>query len=428
MNGYNPKYFNRNFIDSFKKSINESLTQGNRYGIGIKKQVNEANTTSGRESGIGPGKTLLQPDKTWDEVAGEDLDKLIKNPAINPVTGQKNVFAGKTRDQIKLERKDGKVYADGIELTSASTKTSHYAADAPTRAGMAPKPAPANLVPASQGTTTPVKPKDTVMPLTTVRAPAGAPKPTTPAPAAAPKPTAAPAYTGFGSKDWDPGKNPTFVKPAAPVVAPAAPKKAPDKTATPAPVAVTPRPGPDAVRTRGPGSEVTMYRMDQTTMTDKAKDEFAKASQTPAAVRLRGRQDSFGQQPDTPEHSRNILTNPISGTLNNIADLIFGKGNKRISEVPIRQPQINKQQAPREASGAQLGVVGSANQGGTITDAGRAEIEAADRRGREIAARVRAQRAKSAAPKPTYNEWGLSQDDMRQLRQAGQQIKRESGY
>lgn len=381
MNGYNPKYFSRNFIDSFRKSVDESLTQGNRYGIGIKKQVNEANTTSGRESGIGSGKTLMQPEKTWDEIAREEAGKSV-------------AFKGKDLTNVKYERKDGKVYADGIELTTATTKTSHYAADAPTRAGMTPKPAAPVAAPAAPAAPA-AAPKPT--------APAAAPKPTAPAPAAAPKPTAAPAYTGFGSKDWDPEKNPTFVKPT-PVIKPSkAPEKntgtpvigtskAPDMTVTPAPVPVTPRSGPDAVRTRGPGSEVTMYRNDQVTMTDKAKEEFAKASQTPAAVRLRGREDSFGQQPDTPEHSRNILINPISGTLNNIADFIFGKGSKRISEVPIRQPQINKQQAPREASGAQLGVVGSANQGGTITDAGRAEIEAADRRGKEIAARVRAQK------------------------------------
>lgn len=373
MNGYNPKYFNRNFIDSFKKSVNESLSKGNNYGIGAKKLVNEV-TTSGRESGIGPGKTMLQPEKTWDEIAREEAGKSV-------------AFKGKDLTNVKYERKDGKVYADGIELTTATTKTSHYAKDAPTRSGMAPKPA----APAA----TPAAPAAPVAPAPTPK-PAAAPAPT-------PKPAAAPAYTGFGSKDWDAEKNPTFVKPA-PIIQPSkAPEKntgtpiiktskAPDQTATPAPVPVTPRPGPDAVRTRGPGSEVTAYRVDQVTATDKAKEEFAKASQTPAAVRLRGRQDSFGQQPDTPEHSRNILTNPISGTLNNIADFIFGKGSKRISEVPIRQPQINRQQAPREASGAQLGVVGSANQGGTITDAGRAEIEAADRRGKEIAARVRAQR------------------------------------
>ena len=227
-------------------------------------------------------------------------------------------------------------------MTTASIKTSHYAKDAPTRTGMAPKP---------------------VAPPAAPSAPAATPRPV--APAATPKPTAAPAYTGFGSKDWDPQKNPTFVKPAAPVVAPSTPAATPRSVAPPAAPstpAATPKPGADAVRTRGPGSEVTMYRMDQTTMTDKAKEEFAKASQTPAALRL------FGTKTIVPDAS-----------------------------LPKREPQINRQQAPREASGAQLGVVGSGNQGGTITDAGRAEIEAADRRGQEIAARIRARREAEAA-------------------------------
>ena len=142
MYGYNTKYFNKNFLDSFRNAINDSLsTAGTNNGIGYSKKLHET-TTSGRESGIGPGKTLLPADKTWDEVAREDLDKLVKGPAENKFTGQKNQFAGKNIADIKLERKDGKIYADGVELSTASTKTGHYASDAPTRAGMsATKPA-----------------------------------------------------------------------------------------------------------------------------------------------------------------------------------------------------------------------------------------------------------------------------------------------
>lgn len=251
MNGYNPKYFNRNFIDSFKKSINESLSKGNNYGIGAKKLVNEV-TTSGRESGVGAGKTLMQPDKTWDEIAREEAGKSV-------------AFKGKDLTNVKYERKDGKVYADGIELTTASTKTSHYAADAPTRAGMAPKPAPANLVPASQGTTTPVKPRDTVMPLTTVKAPSAAPTTTAPT-------TTAPKKTFPTSKPED--------KPAAPKT------KAPDKLDVPAPVDVSgnvrPQNGPTAYP---PHAGTPPLQMQQGTMMPAAKEAMQAASSTPAALR-----------------------------------------------------------------------------------------------------------------------------------------------
>lgn len=35
MYGYNTKFFSKDFLDSFKKSVNESLTKGNGYGIGV---------------------------------------------------------------------------------------------------------------------------------------------------------------------------------------------------------------------------------------------------------------------------------------------------------------------------------------------------------------------------------------------------------
>ena len=124
-------------------------------------------TTSGREGGIGSGKTLMQPDKTWDEIAREGLDKTV-------------AFKGKDLSKVKLERKDGKVYADGIELTTASTKTSTYAADAPTRAEINAANAP------KQTQTAPVA---TPKPSATTPAPSGGGKPLFATPAPSPSPT-----------------------------------------------------------------------------------------------------------------------------------------------------------------------------------------------------------------------------------------------
>ena len=77
---------------------------------------------SGRERGIGPGKTAFTGKKAWDEITREDSG--FKNWAsrnkINP-------------DDVDLERRDGKVYANGVEMTTASGKTSHFAPDAPSR-------------------------------------------------------------------------------------------------------------------------------------------------------------------------------------------------------------------------------------------------------------------------------------------------------
>ncbi len=83
----------------------------------------QVQTPSGRESGIGPGRTLMQPEKTWDEVAMADsgLRSWAKRKGID-------------LNDISLERKNKKIYANGVEMTSASIKTDHYADNAPTRA------------------------------------------------------------------------------------------------------------------------------------------------------------------------------------------------------------------------------------------------------------------------------------------------------
>ena len=84
MNGFNNNYFSRDLINSMRVAIHKSL--------------NEANTPSGRESGIGAGKTLMQPDKTWDEVAKSDSG--VASWAKRQ---------GKDINSIKFERRDGKV-------------------------------------------------------------------------------------------------------------------------------------------------------------------------------------------------------------------------------------------------------------------------------------------------------------------------------
>lgn len=71
-------------------------------------------TTSGRPTGFGKeNNTAMQPESTWDEVAQKYVPDNLK---------------GKP-----LVRKDGKVYAGGVELSTGSMETAGYAKDAPTR-------------------------------------------------------------------------------------------------------------------------------------------------------------------------------------------------------------------------------------------------------------------------------------------------------
>jgi hypothetical protein len=70
-------------------------------------------TTSGRETGMGQGKTAVQPTRTWDEVAAEHIPERFKD--------------------LPVTRKDGKVYAGDVEMTAASQETENYASDAPSR-------------------------------------------------------------------------------------------------------------------------------------------------------------------------------------------------------------------------------------------------------------------------------------------------------
>jgi hypothetical protein len=70
-------------------------------------------TTSGRETGMGQGKTAVQPTRTWDEVAAEHIPERFKN--------------------LPITRRDGKIYAGDIEMTAASQETENYASDAPSR-------------------------------------------------------------------------------------------------------------------------------------------------------------------------------------------------------------------------------------------------------------------------------------------------------
>jgi len=70
-------------------------------------------TTSGRETGMGQGKTAVQPTRTWDEVAAEHIPERFKN--------------------LPITRRDGKIYAGDVEMTAASQETENYASDAPSR-------------------------------------------------------------------------------------------------------------------------------------------------------------------------------------------------------------------------------------------------------------------------------------------------------
>lgn len=75
--------------------------------------VSPSQTTSGRETGMGQGKTAVQPTRTWDEVAAEHIPERFKN--------------------LPITRRDGKIYAGDIEMTAASQETENYASDAPSR-------------------------------------------------------------------------------------------------------------------------------------------------------------------------------------------------------------------------------------------------------------------------------------------------------
>jgi hypothetical protein len=76
-------------------------------------------TTSGRQTGIGTGRTAMQPESTWDEVA------------------RKSVKGDSELANAPLVRRNGRVYAQTpngeIELSTGSMNTSQYAPNAPTR-------------------------------------------------------------------------------------------------------------------------------------------------------------------------------------------------------------------------------------------------------------------------------------------------------
>lgn len=91
-------------------------------------------TPSGLPQGLGPGKTLLPAEKTWDQIASQEW----------PKTGiyKRLEREGRNPDNAKFVRRNKKIYAvlEGvgeIELTTASEKTSHYQDDAPTKADLA---------------------------------------------------------------------------------------------------------------------------------------------------------------------------------------------------------------------------------------------------------------------------------------------------
>lgn len=130
MSQYNPKFFSRDHISSISEALNQVLNGGTNSTHLT--EAPETPTTSGRESGFGKGKTLIQPDNTWDEVARKDsgVASWAKRNNLDPAT-------------VDLKRENGKIYANGVEMTSASTKTSHYATGSKTRSEMNQKPAAA---------------------------------------------------------------------------------------------------------------------------------------------------------------------------------------------------------------------------------------------------------------------------------------------
>lgn len=86
-----------------------------------RQQYKEQNplTTSGRQTGVAPGRTASQPESTWDEIA------------------RKSVKGDSELANAPLVRRGGKVYAQTangeIELSTGSMQTSQYAPNAPTR-------------------------------------------------------------------------------------------------------------------------------------------------------------------------------------------------------------------------------------------------------------------------------------------------------
>jgi hypothetical protein len=316
MFGYNNNYFNTNFLNSLNTAINESLTKAqNRSGIGLPaNQIMEQQTTSGRQTGIGPGKTLMQPDKTWDEIAREEA-------------GKSRAFKGKDLSGVKFERKDGKVYADGIELTTASIKTSHYDSDAPTRSGMsAPKTAPA-----------------------------------------APAVTSGTGKREMSSRQFDVTGN--FVRGMTDMAKGAKPAPAPDRTEVPK--AVELKPGdirPQGTPTANPPKAATPpLAVKATDASPAATAEFEKASRTPAALKQADKRiEAAGD--DTKASAP--LTNPISGTVKNFSDFMsrlysgdWGRASEKNAPgvVPVRPEKPGSATAPRTASGAQVSSVGGSH-------------------------------------------------------------------
>lgn len=90
-------------------------------------------TASGLPQGLGPGKTLLPAEKTWDEIASEEWPKTAVYKRLEK--------AGSNPESAKFVRENKKIYAimkgvGKIELSTATIKTSHYSDDAPTRADL----------------------------------------------------------------------------------------------------------------------------------------------------------------------------------------------------------------------------------------------------------------------------------------------------
>jgi hypothetical protein len=81
MYGYNTKYFSKSFLNSFQKSMNESLSTGNRYGIGVNKPlISEENLGIGGEG-------------DWDKVSDLQLQNRMRQYK------RSNIFTGDAPDK-----------------------------------------------------------------------------------------------------------------------------------------------------------------------------------------------------------------------------------------------------------------------------------------------------------------------------------------
>lgn len=112
MNGYNPKFFSRSFLNNFRKSISESLAHGNGYGIGVNKRINEDMRIRKPGEPKDVERTEVNAPITAPVTTGmkpvDDLAKKTAPAAAAPAEAPRRTFGfGKTADRLSdLELKN----------------------------------------------------------------------------------------------------------------------------------------------------------------------------------------------------------------------------------------------------------------------------------------------------------------------------------